>query len=271
MTEPEQPEPPDLDAARLRLDVAVQQLIQPSTEKLNRDRPEHHPDAADIQAEHDAEIARLQRRLRDQQSRRDHDAMTYTERRIEQLAERARARTVQQTQLPSLIDLLQDELAASTSRGGAPSAGATRSLLALPIAELLGDIRHTLRTARPAPPRHAPLAEQLRAWNQNAGHWRTEHPDYLAHAADQAEKWVHTARTLLNPPRTFGLVGECPACGHRTAHVRDDTGEWIRKDALQVSYADETARCVRPACGATWPREKWGLLGGAITHDQEAG
>lgn len=281
MTEPTE-QPPDLDAARLRLDTAVQQLVQPTTEHIARDRPEHHPDVADVQREHDHEIARLKRRLTDQRSRlgtgtewqqaRTTDAVTHTRRRIAHLEEQAQQRRVQQAQLPSLLDQLQAAVESTTGSNGAAGARAYRSAIGFAAAELVADMQHAVRwgnLAHPDKPLADTLHQQLRDWAGRAGHWQTERPAYLLAAAHDAERWVTQARALLNPPRTFGLVGACPHCGRRTAHIRDDTGEYVRRDALQVSYTDEVARCVVPGCGASWPREKWGLLGGAIAHDRD--
>lgn len=268
MTEPEQPEPPDLDAARLRLDVAVQQLVQPSTEKLDRDPA---PDLDDTDQARDLELQRDHARaLRNRDhagARRALERLTDHRRRVHDEHHR-RARTIQQTELPSLLDQLEAAVESSSSLGGPSGAGATRSPIGLAAAELLADIRHAVRWGTLAHPDGKPLPptlrDQLRAWVARAGHWQTEAPHYLAIAAQRAEQWVEKARAILTPPRTFGIAGACPRCGRRTAHVRDDAGDYVRRDAVQVDYATETARCLAHDCDGVWPPEMLAWLGATM-------
>jgi hypothetical protein len=275
MTDDEPQLQPDLDAARLSLEVAVQQLIQPATEHIDRD-PD--PDLAAEDRDRDlwlqGEHARALRRRDHAAARRALQRLTDHRRRAAD-QETHRARTARQTELPSLLDQLQAAVESSTSLGGPSGSGPTRSPIGLAAAELLADIAHAVRWGQLAHPdgkELAPtLAEQLREWVARSGYWRTHAAAYLAIAAQRAEQWVAKARAILTPPRTFGLVGECPACHRRTAHVRDDAGEWVRKDAVQVDYATETARCVGYGCGAVWPPEMLAWLGATMRAEEQAG
>lgn len=250
----------DLAAARHALDAAVQQLVQPARVLIERDGAEH-PDVAEVEAD----FAAADRYAREQharaRARRDAAGMRRALARLIDLAEQRKARTADRGWTPPLLDQLRDAVE-STSGGGGAAAGPHRSPIGLAAAELLAHIERTTRC-----PRGADLAAHLRLWVQDAGHWQTDDLDRLVVTASLAASWAVDAHNLLNPSRRLTAVGSCPECGRSTAHVRDDTGEVVRRPALELDPEVGSARCIAPGCGATWPPERIQLLA-AVLEEQ---
>lgn len=289
---------PDTEAAdpaalQLRLHLAVDQLLQPATEQLDRDCPDPFAAPEPPDTEHQALTAAWARctttltRLSglpadawppdgpSAPARALRDSLAATYRTVQALTARiearTRARAARTAPIAPLLDQLIDEIPASGGSGGAPSAGAHRSILALPAAELVADIERTVRWGRRAHSDGRPLAttlrDQIRAWATRSGHWRTTAPTYLLHATIRAETWVTTGRTLLNPIRRLTPRGACPACGRTIAHVRDDAGDTVRRPALEVVVGSDGrsyARCL--SCGTHWPPERLQLLADVLEH-----
>jgi hypothetical protein len=166
------------------------------------------------------------------------------------------------TQLPSLLDQLLDAVHPSQGGGGA-GAGPHRAPADLSAAELVAQIRRAVG-ARP----EQDLAMRLRSWASLANHWRGTDPVRLTWAADSAEYWVSAAQGVLDPPRPLDLVAACPECESRIVYVNDDSGELVRRPALQVDRITGTARCLARGCSATWGPERLAFL--AAVLEQQA-
>lgn len=256
MTELAAPYPDhDLAAAELRLATAVAQLVEPTTQRLDRDHPLPGTEAWTLAMADLADRDRLRARLAAALRRRDRPA---ARRALDALA---RAVTAQQarTAVDAVLPPLLDQLAAaveSTQGGGGAAAGVHRSPIGLAAAELLADIRRTIRwgeLATDGPGWNPDTAVQLRRWVGRAPIWRDRAPGYLLAAADRAEHWVDQTRLLLDPPRRWSLAAPCPDCGARTAHILDDTGQTVRRPAIEFDRTAGTARCLR--CPARWTTE----------------
>lgn len=267
---------PDLGNAQLRLDTAVQQLIQPGREQLDRDSeitsPAAREAATEERREHKATLDAAWARLRHAQAQRA-DAVTkpaaaaaaraaHAElRTIADLTTRQtareQARTARHADLPSLLDQLLDAIpgGGDTDHGKGPT-GAHRAALAFAALDLITDIQRTIGAQH----RNA-LTADLRAWTERAVHWRASDPARLLAAATAAEGWVETGRAILTPPKRWTLYGACPACGARTAHVQDGD-ELVRRPALELDRATVSARCLR--CGTRWASDKLPLLAAVL-------
>ncbi|WP_456107117.1 DUF7340 domain-containing protein [Pseudonocardia thermophila] len=57
----------------------------------------------------------------------------------------------------------------------------------------------------------------------------------------------------MTPPRRWAHPGACPACGKSVAYVTDESGQQVRRPALELDRAHAAARCLR--CGAVWRGE----------------
>lgn len=254
MTEPEQAAPVDVDAAHLALDAAVAQLVQPSTEKVDRADGQLDTHVAQQRADESAVEHELERRhahyLRNRhaaQARRTLAQLIDHRRRVA-AARTSHAVTASSGHIPSLLDQLRDAVQSSSSTGGAASAGAHRSPIGLAPAELLAHIEREVGHRYTCP-----LAADVRAWAAAVVRYAAEAPDQLARAAHLAEQWVATGRAILNPQRRLVAKGACPQCGRTTVHQPDDTGEVVRRPALELHFGDGRAgaRCL--ACNEHWP------------------
>jgi hypothetical protein len=249
-----------LNAAQTRLVAAVGALLQPASVPLGRD-------ASALDDEHAAAMAELRTRHAAQRRRRDRAGMRRTlsaliaRERLHQAA--ARGRETREADVPSLLDQLHDAVW-STQGGGGAAAGVHRWHYGVDAAELLAEIRRAV-AARP----HDPLPLRVRSWASLAGHWRTTAPQRLLDAAVAAESWVRSARDVLNPRRRMTAVGACPDCGVAVVHQADDTGDTVRRPALEIDVSSGWARCLAHGCGATWSPERLPLLASVL--EQQAG
>ncbi|QJY46668.1 DUF7340 domain-containing protein [Pseudonocardia broussonetiae] len=245
MTEPEQAAPVDVDAAHLALDAAITQLVQPSTEKVDRADGLIDSQVAQQRAEERATTAELQRRLAGHraagQQMQAHLVMRQLRdhrRRVVKRRTNGRATTAV---VPSLLVQLRSEIGASSNTGAGGSAGPYRSIIAIPATELHAEIQRTT---------HAPRgALDLRP---HVTRWAATTTD-LVHAATKASAWVEQIRTLLNPPKRWHHPGACPDCGQATAHVVDTSGDLVRRPAIEFDRDRGRARCLR--CPAHWDTE----------------
>lgn len=249
-TRTEAPHVTELDA-RLRLDTAVAALTQPTVEKLDRDDPRSDSRAAQLaladrrQAALDEEYeqrlvtkhADLLNRKHAAQAR--HVLAALIAHRLARIDRQLQQRTVR-AEIPSLLDQVRDAVQSSSGGGGSGSVGPNRSPIGLGAAELL----HAIARATAAP-----RGSYLPAWVQA---WATT-PDDVDAAADSAEQWIEQAQAILTPPKRWTHPGACPACGKTTAYVADESGQQVRRPALELNRADATARCLR--CGASWKGE----------------
>lgn len=252
----------DLDT-QLRIAVALDQLLQPGKQHLDRADPiadplaaAQHADERQADRELEQRHARYLRAGHHAQARRTLTQLLDHRRRVAARRHAAGA-TVADAELPSLHEQLVDAVATSSNTGGGNSkAAAHRQAIGLAAAELLHHIERTIG--------RGDVAEQARAWAA------CEHDDPDA-AATLAEQWVEQARTILDPPRRWTHPGACPNCGKAIAEVRDDTGELVRRPALELDRTHGTVRCLR--CGTRWVTEaQLRALERAITAElEEAG
>lgn len=262
MTEPDQPAPVDVDAAHLALDAAVAQLVQPSTERLDRADGQLDDHVAAQRADDRATERELELRhagyLRAghaAQARRTLEQLLDHRRRV---AARRGSEAVTATAgvVPSLLDQLLASVGGSGGDNGAAGAGAHRAPIALAAAELIGHIQRTIRWGRLASgdkDPHPDVRVQLRRWAARAPLWRDQHPEYLAVAAQHAEGWVASVRALLNPGKRTTITDPCPECRRTVAYVLDDEGQTVRRAALEVDLTHKIGRC--HGCHSTWPPE----------------
>lgn len=268
--------PDTLGAAQLALSVAVDQLTQPGQEHLDRDDPQQSPAAREVAAEDEQHMATLRRQHAAAQAARHHGQARRYLQRIIALQHRINARRADRADLPSLLDQLLGAVESSSNNaGGGSTAGVHRSVIGLSAAEIVHDIEITTRWGNTASGGHDPhpdLAVQLRRWAARSPHWRVANPNYLINAARRAEDWVTAARTQLNPPRRWSHPGRCPNCGAAVAQVPDDTGQIVRRPALELDRTTATARCLN--CPARWESERLPLLAAVLeqqANDREGG
>lgn len=252
----------DLDA-HLRLTVAIDQLVQPGRQQLHRADPiadtlaaAQHADERQADHELTARHAHYLKAGYAAQATRTMTQLLDHRRRVT-----ARREAVELTstaaELPSLLKQLRDAVATSTNTGdgGNSKTASHRQAIGLAAAELLHGIERTIGRGDPT--------ERARAWA--AG----DHTDADA-AATLAESWVEQGRGILDPPRRWSHPGACPACGCSVAHAQDDTGEVVRRPALELDRAKGTVRCLR--CSTRWTTEaQLRALERAISADLEAG
>lgn len=257
MTQPDTAVP-----AALRLQVAVDQLIQPEQVRLDRDPGEVQAAIDALTMEHLHGVRELRHRhgqVTDAAARtRLINGMTiagalYRRTRARLIAELAEDIAV----LPSLLEQLRD---AVTSAGGYGNAarGPYRSPLNSTAVEIIAAIEREVG--------RGDLADQLKTWRQRC----TESGQLLAavteQAADLAERWVIEARAILQPARWIEAARPCPACGTRHVWVHED-GQNVCKAAIQINVTDGYAACCAPSCGAHWPRTHFDLLAAALQQE----
>jgi hypothetical protein len=265
-----QPETPDLGTLQLRLDVAIAQLIQPTTVDITRDQLDESPAARELVADEQAELADLERRHAAHQNARRHGQAARTLQALiaarQRVQAQQQARQPRRTRVPSLLQQLIDAIPGSgnTDHNNA-SAGAHRAALALNVLDLITAMQRAAGNRD-----HNTLANDLRAWAARSGEWRTTNPDYLQHATTWAEHWVTTGRALLDPPKRWAVAAACPQCGHAIAYNRDDTGDVVRRPALELDRTTGVARCTIPGCGARWAPEQLLFLARLLEEQRAA-
>ena len=255
--------PGGLDAF-LALEVAVQQLLTPSVEDLDRSRPEADRATAEVleaaRLAHDERMLQLRAAHAAARTRRDKAAARRAMSRIiaaetEYRAEVA-ARTRTAVVVPSLLARVQ--AAVESTRGhGSRGGGVHRSPIGLDAAELVGRIERTVGDRGPL------LHVGVRHWAYEQRH---TDPDTLTAAAAAATRWVEDARGIVEPDRTDEIRGACPICRARWVWVERD-GERVRKGALQLSYATRSARCINPQCDGRWGYEFLDHLARVVEQD----
>ena len=248
-TRTEAPHVTDLDA-RLRLDAAVRELTEPTVEKLDRvDRVLDSLAAA--QTREDREIDRGLTATHARLLRAGHAAQAATvmsrllaHRR--HVADRTARQDTTTAEVPALLDLILDAVQSTGGSNGAGGAGVHAAPIGLGAAELV----HTIERYTVAP-RGIYLPSHVQAWAAARG--AVPDVDDVTPAAQHAEEWVAQARAILTPPKRWTHPGACPACGKTTAYVADESGQQVRRPALELNRADASARCLR--CSARWQGE----------------
>jgi hypothetical protein len=265
----EQPTAEHALAARLQLEVAIQQLVTPAVQQLDRSRRETDPAVADTEAAaartHHEQMTALRARYVHALRRRDDLATRRTLATLvacESNYKRQRAaRAAASATIPSLLDQLH--AAVESSQGVGISAGVHRSPIGLNAAELLGHIQRTVGH-RPDGPQ--PLTERLQHWARETA--RRADAAELLEQATLAERWVVDARAIVQPDRGFEIRGACPLCGTRYVWVQDGD-ERVQKAALQVSYATRSARCIARGCTGHWAPEYLEHLTRVVVQDRD--
>lgn len=250
MTDQHDTAPQQLDpfTAGVQLQVVVDQLTQPTVVHLDRDLTpgtdawqQQRDDQAvaeqawtDIRHAADVDVEDLAR------VRRHVDTLTL-------IARRQDARETPTVQLPPLIHQLQDAVAGSGNTDhGTPSAGSTRSPVALATVDLLTEIGNVVGARSGTA---STLLDRLRVWS-----WRVLNDEtQVVRAAELAADWPDRGRTLLDPPKRWTTPGECPQCGKDTAYTQQD-GEQHRRPAIEFDRANARARCL--CCPARWEGEQ---------------
>ncbi|MGW4769902.1 DUF7341 domain-containing protein [Nocardia sp. NPDC004278] len=101
----------------------------------------------------------------------------------------------------------------------------------------------------------------IRRLNQLAAtSWRPEDTPLLEVWVNDLRRWAAAGTTLIEPTRRWELVAACPACGVRTVHRPDASGEPVRQAALQIT-ADG---CICQACHTNWAPAHYRLLAAAL-------
>lgn len=239
VTEHDQPDP---FTAGVQLQAAIDQLTQPTVVDLDRD-PVPGTDAWQQQRDDQALERNLYEQLATAANGQHLPLARDVLRDLELLERRRAARQAPTVTVPSLLQQLQDAVPGSGNTDhGAPSAGSTRSPLALAALDLLTEIARTagVRAGNGSPA----FTDQLRAWAERACGDETQ----VVQAAVTAADWPDRARTLLDPPKRWTAPGACPDCGKNTAYVRQD-GEVVRRPAIEFDRTSGTARCLRCPAG----------------------
>lgn len=242
--------PPLLDSARA--------LLESQTLDLTRDAPDPDPPADEVAERH---LTRLRaQHAEHQRARRWAQARNVLARLIEYETNRRAAADATRTRhgtVPSLLEQVCDAVQSSRGNGHRASGGAHRAAIGLTAAELVGSIERAVGGG----PRDQ-LTRRVWAWVRG-------------HAADDAAawtmaEWLDRARDVVSPPRPVGLVAACPECGRRVVYV-DDSGERVRRPALQVDRATGWARCTAPGCRAAWSPQRLQLLARVLEQQAEEG
>lgn len=163
---------------------------------------------------------------------------------------RAAASLLRHGAVPSLLDQVREAVTSSSGNGHRGSAGPHRSPIGLSAAELLGAIEREVGHRYTGP-----LDRDVWAWvnGHTAAPW----------AVDTMAGWVSRARAVVDPPRPVSLAAACPQCGRSVVHV-EDSGERVRRAALQVDRTTGTAACIAPGCDAVWTPDRWAFLAAVL-------
>ncbi|WP_067844508.1 DUF7341 domain-containing protein [Nocardia lijiangensis] len=97
--------------------------------------------------------------------------------------------------------------------------------------------------------------------------WAPEDQQFVREWINQLVRWSETGKALLEPVRRWELVAACPACGVRTVHRPDTSGEPVRQAALQIT----TAGCTCQSCHTVWAPTHYRLLAAALGCQIPAG
>ena len=159
---------------------------------------------------------------------------------------------------PPLLEQLQAAVAASNNHGAGARAGPYRVPIDTAAADLLAAIEHAVGHRRGV---GRPLTDDVVDWACG---------DYnLPARAQYAVRWVDGIRALVDPPKRWSLPGECTSCGHAAVHVPDDSGQHVRRDALEIDRDTGVVRCLH--CRTRWETPSaQRILGRALVEQQLA-
>lgn len=239
----------DLDATT-RLEHAITALTTTTPHVLHREDEQARHDTDQAHLEHIRYLRKRLTRARDDEDR-DRIRCAMTEAGTRHRDRRAALRA-ELTATPSLLEQLI-EAVHSTSGTGNGSRGVHRSPLNTAAVELLHDIRRSIGTDDTDP------TTPLLTWAYTV----TIDTDQ---AAAHAERWLDTARDILDPNRRIEAKAACPLC--HTRHVWITEGhERIRRAAIQINLTTRTARCIAPGCTGHWDRDHIDLLARVLEQD----
>jgi hypothetical protein len=238
---PASPPRPGNPAAALDL---ARELLVAQVHDLTRDPDTLDPDAVATTERLRERCVRLRAAGQPAQARRVLARLIDHERRRQAREAQAQAR---RGDVPSLLEQVRDAVTSSTGSGHRSSSGPHRSPIGLTAAELLGEIERTVGH------------RYTTALHRDVWAWVRTHAANPA-TVDTLSGWVSRARGVVDPPRPVALAAPCPQCGRAVAHVVDDTGERVRRPALQIDRVTGNATCLTPGCDAVWTPDRWPLL-----------
>lgn len=90
--------------------------------------------------------------------------------------------------------------------------------------------------------------------------WRPQDIPAITTLTRHIDRWTHTTRTLLDPPRRWTIPAPCPACQTATVYRKDSGGDTVRQPALQVT-ADG---CTCQNCKTSWSPQLYAHLARTI-------
>jgi hypothetical protein len=101
------------------------------------------------------------------------------------------------------------------------------------------------------------VEDNIRGWMS----WCLNGGDITDDAVTVTGGWILEIENLLNPKRTFEIVGACPACGFAKHWVEVD-GELRLSSTLAA--VGTTVTCQYSGCGKSWSGEELHWLGDAL-------
>lgn len=245
----------DLEKVLLQLQVAVDQLTRPEHHTLTRSEDdEAKRTLTNLRADYEATRAKASDHTRTVYEQRAHNL------RADRLARDIIATARARTETPPLLEQIRDAVESSNSTGQT-SGTSHPAPIGLAAAALLHDIEATVGRTDPT------LVSDVRRWSARAITNRATQPDQLLDAAVLAERWVTSARQLLNPEKRYRPVRDaaCPVC--RNSHARITVeGERRREPALVVDAVLGWTTC--RACHEQWPPEMGQWLGELLAQQR---
>ncbi|MEV6325973.1 hypothetical protein AB0M45_33130 [Nocardia sp. NPDC051787] len=125
----------------------------------------------------------------------------------------------------------------------------------------LTEVDTTVAYWHPDPGEDNGQPETVRRLNQLADTtWAPADAEGLRVWVNELRRWTTTGRALLEPARQWELVAACPACGVRTVHRPDASGEHVRQAALQITAEG----CICQSCHTRWAPTHYRLLAAAL-------
>jgi len=95
--------------------------------------------------------------------------------------------------------------------------------------------------------------------------WRPQDTVILQRWTDTLERWTAQADQLLgNASTALPVRAACPACGRRWVYRKDNTGEWVRTDALSITRG---VGCSCAGCRASWGESQYEFLARVLGCD----
>lgn len=154
-----------------------------------------------------------------------------------------------------LFDAVQAGRTGASTNGGRSGSGSPLWTDAL---DLLDEIDTAAAIWQPAYRGVPPTVARLRLQAEQS--WRPQDVRELEQKTVALKGWRLDIETLFNPPRRYTLAAPCPACGTKTVHRPDNTGEIVRQPALQIDA--NGCHCLH--CHYTWEPYRYRILAAAL-------